>query len=157
MEGALDEKKKDMVADSAFDIAEKSRRKEERKIRKERKKERKQERCRDELESFRLECKQRHEIEMTRIRHEHETATEARREQDRKDRRADDRNFGMQMISAFMPLVQSIGSGILKIQENNIKAQAKRLDVEAQIAEKSADYAKERVRFQAAVGKLFFE
>lgn len=68
-----------------------------------------------------------------------------------------DEQFGLALIGALTPLLQSIGNGILTLQRNSIEAQKARLDAEVLIAEKSPAYAAERVKLHAASGLLGLE
>ena len=68
-----------------------------------------------------------------------------------------DREFALTLIGALMPVMQSIGQGILALQRNSLEAQKMRLEVERGIAEKSPGYALERIKMHAAAGRLMIE
>lgn len=96
-----------------------------------------------------------YEIDILDVKHEHEMEMENSRAARSAATLEADRQFALQLIAAVSPLVKSFGAGIMQMQQNALAAQAKRLDVEATIAEKNPGYAAERVKLYAASGNLW--
>ena len=111
------------------------------------------------------EDRERKEAKKTRRREEKKATRQHQHEKDMEQLRAhhaeeaEERNhkFALTLIGALMPLVQSIGSGILTMQQVSLKAQSDRLNAEMIIAEKAPDYAMERAKLHAASGRMFMD
>jgi hypothetical protein len=99
----------------------------------------------------------RHEEKQATRQHQHEKDLEQLRARHAEETEARDQKFALTLIGALLPLVHSIGSGILAMQQISLKAQNDRLNAEVLIAEKSPEYAAERAKLHAASGRMFMD